>query len=121
MLRGRKLLSIVLCAGSVLVASLAGDGRAPVAEAASDPSVPVAQIVLNKVVYDRYEPVVIELGAIGFFPSCPNGGVRDFLYPWADVYIVRGRAAIGALTDVNGQPNAVAGFGGGGFFDEVIG
>lgn len=92
------------------------------AAAASDPPAPVAQIALNKPVYDRFEPIIVDLGAVGFFPSCDGitGANRDFIYPWADIYIVRGTPGT-TLTDVNGEPNAVAGFGGGGFFDEVIG
>ena len=113
----------------------------PVAEAQiSDPQVPVSQILLNKTTFNRNEPIIIDIGAIGFFPACPGGstgepgsiaeealgpqgprGIQDFIYPWADIYIVPGRAAIGPLTDVNGTPNAVAGLSGGGIFDELIG
>ena len=111
----------VVAALAAVVVSTATDPST--VQAAPDPPVPVAQVLLNDVVYDRYEPVIVDIGTVGFFPSCPNGGVRDYLYPWADLYIIRGSApAVGAtLIDVNGKPNTIAGFGGGGYFDEVIG
>ena len=88
--------------------------------AGADPAGPVAQVIPEKVRYDRYEPIVAD-GVIGFFNRCPGGGVKDYIYPWADIYIIRGLNPSGGLTDVNGKPNAVPGFGGGGFIGEVLG
>ncbi len=110
--------AIALAVGMVAAGVLTIGTASPAS--AADPQVPVSMIVTERPVYDRYEPVVID-GVIGFFPSCPTGGVRDFIYPWADVYVVAGpSAAIGSLSDVNGAPNTVGGSGGG-VFGEVIG
>lgn len=46
----------------------------------------------------------------------------DFLYPTADIYVVRGTPALGDdLVDVSGTPNTVQAVSGGVFIDETIG
>lgn len=69
--------------------------------------------------------IVIYEGAIEYLDSCDSdkGGVNDYIYPFADIYIVRsGSATAGAkLTDVAGIPNTIQGTSGGLFIEETIG
>ncbi len=62
-------------------------------------------------------------GNIAFVNNCPAGGVSDFIYPAANVYIVpAGSVSDGTkLFDVSGTPNTVQGESGTYFIDEVIG
>lgn len=70
------------------------------------------------------EAITIGMGTMNYVTNCSrSGGVKDFLYPWTDIYIVpAGSVSIGsALTDVSGAPNSVQGVGGGLFMGETIG
>lgn len=81
-----------------------------------------ASAVTERTVYGRNEAVILELAQITYTPSCPTGGVQDWIYPYADIYVVKGSAEpSGALSDASGEPNTVIGVTGGGVFGEIIG
>ncbi|MDZ7734207.1 MAG: hypothetical protein U5R31_15050 [Acidimicrobiia bacterium] len=74
--------------------------------------------------YGRNEAIVVDVGGIEFIEECRPAGKRDYIYPWADLYVIPGttQPAFGSfLQDVAEAPNAVYGSSGGGFFGEVIG
>ncbi|MCB8943208.1 MAG: hypothetical protein H6658_05590 [Ardenticatenaceae bacterium] len=66
----------------------------------------------------------IDLGIISFVDDCDedNGGINDFIYPFASVYVVpSGSVAVGGtLNDVLGAPNVVMGSSGGLFINEIV-
>lgn len=45
-------------------------------------------LYLNKNLFGANESVVAELGQVDYITGCPAGGIDDFFYPWAGVYIV---------------------------------
>ncbi|MCA9972343.1 MAG: hypothetical protein KC425_19110, partial [Anaerolineales bacterium] len=68
------------------------------------------------------EVITIDLGIMQFVNGCPTG-INDFIYPFADVYVMpSGSVSQGSqLVDVVGRPNTVMGASGGIFVSEVIG
>lgn len=66
----------------------------------------------------------IDLGIISFVDDCDedNGGINDFLYPFASVYVVPSGSVVvgGTLNDVSGAPNVVMGSSGGLFINEIV-
>ena len=71
------------------------------------------------------EAITIDLGIIEFIRNCP-GGIEDFIFPFADVYVILiipgGSVALGdSLIDVNNFPNTVQASSGGAFVSEIIG
>ncbi len=69
------------------------------------------------------ESVYIGTGAIYYIHNeCPEGGVDDFVYPAADIYVMRGTPAIGSkLYDISGNPHTVLGMSSGAFVNALIG
>ncbi len=70
-------------------------------------------IWLNKNSFGTNESVIAENGSISYVGSCPPGGIGDFVYPWADIYVIQGHtspASGAALVDVSngeGIPNTL--------------
>src|SRR5262245_43300335 len=67
--------------------------------------------------------IEVNTGQIEFLSACPPGGIADFIYPSADIYIVpSGSVAPGdELEDVSGEPNTVVATTSGLFVNELIG
>jgi hypothetical protein len=64
------------------------------------------------------QSIIAELGQVSYITGCGAGGIDDFIYPWADVYIVPAGIGAGAsLSDVSGTPNTLQYI----IIDEVIG
>ena len=65
----------------------------------------------------------IDTGTIMTIRGCGEGGVDDWIYPYADIYIVpSGSVSVGgALTDAGGSKNTVWGASGGLFISQTIG
>ena len=66
---------------------------------------------LTSSTYGANSSVMVGLGLINFVSGCPSGGINDFIYPWANVYIVPKGTPSGALTDVSnaaGIPNTLS-------------
>ena len=63
--------------------------------------------------FGQNQSVIAELGSISSVGGCPAGGIDDFIYPWADFYIIQGHTSPGSgaeLTDVSngaGTPNTL--------------
>jgi hypothetical protein len=77
----------------------------------------------NFTTFGPNEAVTIDLGQIKFINSCPSG-VDDFIYPFADIYVIPANSNISigsSLMDVSGAPNTVEAASGGVFVSETIG
>ncbi|MCP4091768.1 MAG: PKD domain-containing protein, partial [Gammaproteobacteria bacterium] len=77
---------------------------------------------LNSNSFGQNQSVYAELGQITSVGGCPSGGIDDFIYPWADVYIIQGHTPPGggSISDVSngeGTPNTLQYI----IIDEVLG
>ena len=81
-----------------------------------------SSLFLNQNSFGQNQSVIAELGSISSVSPCP-GGIADFIYPWADVYIIQGHTTPGSgapLSDVSngaGTPNTLQYI----ILDEVLG
>ncbi len=68
------------------------------------------------------ELILIDIGAIEFVTSCPEMAIEDFIWPFADIYVIpSGSGQSGAaLSDVTGSKNTAWGASGGGVFVSQI-
>ena len=60
--------------------------------------------------YGANSSVMIGNGLVSSVTGCPSGGINDFIYPYANVYVVPKGVPTGALSDVSnadGVPNAL--------------
>jgi PKD repeat protein len=72
---------------------------------------------LNSNHFGPNQSILVETGQVSYITGCV-GGIDDFIYPWANVYIVPAGVGGGAsLTDVSGSPNTLQYL----IIDEVIG
>ncbi|HEX9593211.1 MAG TPA: hypothetical protein VGB12_07695, partial [bacterium] len=72
---------------------------------------------LNSNFFGPNQSIIVETGQVSYITGCAPG-IDDFIYPWADVYIVpAGVGDGGGLTDVSGSPNTLQYL----IIDEVIG
>jgi len=77
----------------------------------------------NFTTFGPNEAVTIDHGQIKFINACPSG-FNDFIFPFADIYIIPPGVSISigtSLSDVSGAPNTVEAASGGVFVSEIIG
>ena len=65
-------------------------------------------VSLSSSTYGANTSVVAELGQISYITGCSSGGIDDFIYPYADVYVVPvGSTGMSDVSNPDGTPNTL--------------